>query len=296
MPPVRSAVVVVFLNEAQHLPTFLASMAAQTRPPDQLLLVDDGSVDDSVEIAEAFAAEHPYARVARRPQRPAESDRLATAAELRAFHMAVQQLDDHWNVVAKVDADLELRPNHLETVLAAIEADPKLGVVGAYLRAREADGTLERERHPAYHVRGPNKFYRRACFEQIEPLPEILGWDTIDEIRARSHGWRTTSVALEGGDSVHLRPTGAHGGRLRAYRRWGLCAWGYGSHPLSVMLGSVYRLRQRPYVISGLNYLWGYVHAALRRAPQVDAETKRYNRREEKDRILRMLGFSGIRN
>jgi biofilm PGA synthesis N-glycosyltransferase PgaC len=292
---VPSAVVVAFLNEGKYLPTFLASMAAQTRPPHQLLLVDDGSVDDSAEIAQAFAAEHSYARVFQRPPRAPEPDRLATAAELCAFHAGVQELDEGWDVIAKLDADLELRPNHLETVLAALGEDPKLGVVGAYLSAFGPDGTLKREHHPPYHVRGPNKFYRRACFEQIEPLPEFLGWDTIDEVRARVHGWRTTSIGLEGGDSVHLRPTGAHGGKLRAYRRWGRCAWGYGSHPLWVLLGAIYRIRQRPYVLAGLNYLWGYVHAALRRAPQVETETKRFKRREEKQRILRMATLSGGR-
>jgi hypothetical protein len=292
---VRSAVIVAFLNEGKYLPTFLASVAAQTVPPHQLVLVDDGSADDSVAIAEAFASDHPYARVVRRLPSAPESDRLATAAELRAFHTGVQQLDDGWDVVAKLDADLELGPTHLETLLAALEQDPRLGVVGAYLSAPGPDGALRRERHPPYHVRGATKFYRRACFEQIEPLPEFLGWDTVDEVRARMRGWRTATVALKGGDSVHLRPTGAHGGRLRAYRRWGLCAWGYGSDPLWVLLGAVYRLRQRPHILAGLNYLWGYVHAAVRRAPQVESETKRFNRREEIERILRMVTFSGAR-
>src|SRR2546430_15578985 len=71
---VRLAVVVSFLNEARYLPTLLASMARQTRPPDVLLLVDDGSEDESAQIAEAFAAEHGFARVIRRPPRPRERD------------------------------------------------------------------------------------------------------------------------------------------------------------------------------------------------------------------------------
>ena len=41
------AVVVSFLNESKYLPTLLDSIQAQSRPPDELVLVDDGSTDGS---------------------------------------------------------------------------------------------------------------------------------------------------------------------------------------------------------------------------------------------------------
>ena len=63
------AVAVPFLNEGEHLPDFLGSLAAQTRTPERLLLVDDGSTDGSHEIAAEFVAAHPWAQVLRRPVR-----------------------------------------------------------------------------------------------------------------------------------------------------------------------------------------------------------------------------------
>ena len=68
-PALHMAVVVPFLDEAEHLPVMLESLAAQQRPPDRVILVDDGSSDDSGVIAERFAEAHPQARVVRRPQR-----------------------------------------------------------------------------------------------------------------------------------------------------------------------------------------------------------------------------------
>lgn len=285
----RLAVIVPFLNEAVLLPVLLRSIADQTRTPDLLLLVDDGSTDGSVEIAEAFAEQHEFARVLTRPPRAPEKDRLATAAELRAFHWALEQLPEPFDVVAKMDADLRLVPSHMERVLGALAADDRLGVCGTFLATEEADGSQVREQHPVTHVRGPNKFYRRACLDQIEPLPEILGWDTFDDLRARQAGWRTQSVECAEGDSVHMRPTGTHDGRLRAYRRWGRCAWGWGAHPLYVLMGGAYRMRQEPRVVAGLSYIWGYIHAGLQRAPRVDANTRRYARTEEKARMRRVL-------
>lgn len=285
----RLAIVVPFLNEERVLPIFLQSVAEQTRRPDVLVLVDDGSSDTSSEQADAFARAHDFARVLHRVPRANERDRLATAAELRAFHAGVAELEAGFDVVAKMDADLRLSPRHVEAVLETLSRDPTVGVAGGFLSFLDDSGTCRREQHPVDHVRGPNKFYRRECLEQIGPLPEILGWDTIDDVRARMHGWRTTSVEIPGGDSVHLRPTGSHDGQVRAFRRWGRCAWGWGAHPVYVLAGAVFRLRQRPVVIGGLSYLWGYLWAAVRRPPRADPATRAAARREELRRLRGMV-------
>jgi glycosyltransferase involved in cell wall biosynthesis len=279
------AVVVPFLNEGDYLPLFLESIDAQTRRPDQLILVDDGSQDGSYELAQAFADAHPYAIALRRPRRPAEADRLATAAELRAFEWGVGRIEVPYDVVVKLDADLSLRPSHFAEILSHLDEDPRIGVAGAYLSTHLENGAIVRERHPADHVRGPNKFYRRECFEQIMPLPAHLGWDTIDEVKARMHGWRTTSVGLSGGDSIHLRPTGLRDGRLRAFARWGECAYGFGSHPITVVAGGVARLRRRPYLLAGAAFVWGWINASLRDRPRADPEVRSFRHREEFARL-----------
>ena len=69
----RLAVIACFLNEEAYLPTFLQSLAVQVREPDALLLVDDGSSDGSVRLAEEFARGRPTVAVLRRPRRPAPS-------------------------------------------------------------------------------------------------------------------------------------------------------------------------------------------------------------------------------
>jgi biofilm PGA synthesis N-glycosyltransferase PgaC len=282
-------VIVPFLNEAPFLPRLLASVERQVRLPDRLVLVDDGSTDGSAELAAAFAARHDYAIALRRPPRPPQADRLAGAAELRSFEWALGRLDERWDVVAKLDADLELNPHHFERVLAEMAADPRLGVAGACLRDVDAEGAAAPSPPPGHHVRGATKFYRRECYEQIQPIPAHLGWDMIDEVKARKAGWRTQSFSLPGGDTLHLRPVGLYDGRLRAYRRWGECAWGFGAHPAFVLLGVVKRLRWRPYLLGGVLYAVGYASAALRRAPRVERDVRAFVRREEGRQIRAAL-------
>jgi glycosyltransferase involved in cell wall biosynthesis len=282
----RLAVIVSFLNEREYLPTLLASLAEQTRLPDQLLLVDDGSTDGSAELAEQFAAAHPYAHALRRPPRPPEADRLASAAELQAFQWGSAQVDPNCQLIAKLDADLELNPNHFAEVCALLERDPRIGVAGAHLSIRAPSGQVLRERYAlGDHVRGPNKFYRRACLEQIGPLPAHLGWDTLDEVKARMCGWRVVSIPLTGSDTIHLRPTGAFNGRVRACWRWGECAHGYGSHPITVLAGGLARFRRRPYIVSGLAFVGGWVSASIRSCPQPEPEVRHFRHREEFTRL-----------
>jgi glycosyltransferase involved in cell wall biosynthesis len=285
----RLIVIVPFLDEAGYLPRLLASVERQTRLPDRLVLVDDGSSDGSAELAEAFAARHSYALALRRPPRPPERDRLARAAELLSFDWALAQLDEPWDVVAKLDADLDLNPRHFELLCEAMRAEPELGIAGAVLGDVAEDGTTTRFPVPDWHVRGATKFYRRECYEQIRPIPAHLGWDMIDEVKARHSGWQTRSFELPGGDTLHLRPTGQHDGRLRAYRRWGACAWGYGMHPAFMLLGALKRSRRRPLLLGGALYAFGYLEAALRGHPRLERKIRRYLHREEARQVLSVL-------
>lgn len=48
------SVVIRALNEAEHIGKLLAGLEQQTRRPDEIILVDSGSTDATVEIAERF--------------------------------------------------------------------------------------------------------------------------------------------------------------------------------------------------------------------------------------------------
>ena len=265
----RIACVVSFLDEERYLPAFLDSMAGQERFPDLLVLVDDGSTDASPMIAARFAAAHPNVRLLRRAPRPRTRDRLALAAELRSFHWGLDEVELEWDLAVKMDADLELSPDLFYTLERAFLSTPELGIAGAYLSVIDRrTGMRVRERCPPQHVRGATKFYRRACLQSISPIPPILGWDTIDELAARRHGWRTASLDCPRGDTIHLRAAGSTDGRLRAHYRWGVCAYGIGQHPLWVILSAARRLGDSPRLLGSGAFIAGWMLAAVRRGPR----------------------------
>ena len=279
--------VVVFLNEERHLPIFLRSLASQSRLPDRVLLVDDGSTDGSADVAVDFAARHQWAKVLSRPPRPPERDRLVSASVWTSFTWAVERLgpDAAYDIVAKLDADLQLTPGLLKDVEDRFIADPTLGMTGPYLAELGPDATLVRLRWRPEHVAGATKFYRRRCYAEVYPLPPLLNLDMVDEVKARSLGWRTGSFEASDGVPLHLRPHGTHDGALRGFRRWGRGDYVSGSHPLLVLFVGLQRLRAYPPVLGSLNYFAGWAIAAVGRSPRFDAELRTLRRREQMDRV-----------
>ena len=278
----------MFLNEEQHLPRLLASLERQQRTPDLLLLVDDGSDDRSADLAAVFAEKHTYARTLRRPRRAREIDRMADAAELVGFQWAVERLDRRYDVIAKLDGDLEFPPSFFAQIMSALEADERIGICGGPLSV-ERDGVLVPEPSQRWHVRGATKFYRAACLDQISPLPAHLGWDTIDELRAQLHGWKVENVSFPDRNVLHLRPTGSYDGVVRGNRRAGVAAWAYGAHPVQVTASALVRMRRPPRVLGGAAYLGAWLGAALRRAPRAEKDVIELMRRQQRSRIQNKL-------
>src|SRR5262249_17183223 len=135
---------------------------------------------------------HVFIHVVRSPQ---GQPRGPGPAVVRAFNRGLDEagrLGIEYDFVVKLDCDLSFEPDYFERLLAEFAANPKLGIAsGVYCEARDGVNWREVEM-PAYHAAGASKMIRRACWEQIHGFIPSRGWDTVDEIRAMSHGWETT--------------------------------------------------------------------------------------------------------
>ena len=279
-------------NEADHLEPVARSLAAQTRPPDRWLLVDDGSTDGTFELARRLAEEIPFVEAMRAPAAPPlpdPRDRLASAAAPRTFNAGLAAVDrQSYTHISKLDGDMELPPGYFERVLAEFAADPRLGMAGG-LRRELVRGRWRLEQVPLeHHVNGALKCWSRECFEAIGGVQERLAWDTIDETLARMRGYRTRS--FEDLVAIHHRPWASADGTLRGRARYGAAAYIARYPAWWVALRSLKVATARPEGISGLAFLYGYARAALRRTPKVeDAEFRRTVRRELRGRLLGSL-------
>ncbi|MEO7270606.1 MAG: glycoside hydrolase family 99-like domain-containing protein [Vicinamibacterales bacterium] len=122
----RVSVIVPNYNYARHLPARLRSILTQTYRPHEIVFLDDGSTDDSVQVAESLLATGgiPY-RIIRN-----ETNQGVYPQWLRGLHEAEGQL------VWIAEADDECAATLLETLVPAFR-QPE--VVLAYSQSRQID-------------------------------------------------------------------------------------------------------------------------------------------------------------
>jgi poly-beta-1,6-N-acetyl-D-glucosamine synthase len=281
-------------NEAAHLRKIAEAVAAQTRPPDAWVVVDDSSSDGTLELLRELEERIEFLRVLEAPPHPplAGRDRLAAALEAKAFNFALERSAwRDYDFIGKLDGDIELPPEYLERLLARFADEPLLGIAGGNLEERDGERWMP-VRIPDYHVHGAVKLYRRSCFEAIGGIEERLGWDTIDETYARMGGFQTRSLTEV--VARHHRPSATADGALRGRARHGTCAYILRYQPLWVVLRSFKVAASKPVGLSGAAFLYGYLAAALRRAPRVeDRNFERFVRRELRGRLLRSVRAPG---
>jgi poly-beta-1,6-N-acetyl-D-glucosamine synthase len=277
-------------NEAKHIARTARALAAQTRPPELWLVVDDGSDDTTPQLLAGLEAEIDFMRVLATPSRhtAAGPDRLALAAEARAFNWALATIDaTAFTHIGKLDGDIELPPEYFEELLARFDADRSLGIAGGSLIEPTRSG-WRADTVPGYHVRGALKLYSRACFEAIGGVDERLGWDTIDETYARMRGFATRSIPEL--VARHHRPVGTADGALRGHARHGECAYILHYGLAWVFLRSFKVATIWPFGISGVAFLYGFLRSAARSQARVDDEQfRRFVRSELRQRLLRPL-------
>jgi poly-beta-1,6-N-acetyl-D-glucosamine synthase len=276
-------------NEAEHIERVARAVAAQRRPPDAWIVVDDSSTDATLELLRGLEREIDFMTVLSAPPMPPRGrDRLAHAAEIRAFNHGLRSTErGSFTHIAKLDGDVELPVEWYETLLRRFEEDASLGIVGGQLQ-EIADGHSRVIPIPAHHVHGALKLYSARCFQAIGGIEERLGWDTIDEAYARMHGLRTHS--FEEPVAIHRRPSASRDGVLRGRARHGACA--YVSHQ-SLPWVAVRALkvgRARPVGVGGAAFLYGYLQAAVSRTARFDDPAlRRFVRRELRARVRRAV-------
>ena len=122
----RFSVVVPLYNKQAHIAATLASVAGQSYAPFEVIVVDDGSTDDSASIV--LAADLKGLRVVAQ----------ANAGPACARNRGIAEAAGDW--IAFLDADDLWLPDHLETLAGLIHAYPVADVVSSgYVRARRID-------------------------------------------------------------------------------------------------------------------------------------------------------------
>ena len=200
----RISIVIPAHNEATYLKDCLDSFVAQIHRPDEVIIVDDNSSDNTFKIASEFAQSHDWIKVV---QRNSADEHVPGKKVVDTFNFGLQHASDY-NLIGKFDADIILPSNYFEEVLNRFQANWKLGMCSGLLYIKKDSGWVYENIADKTHIRGPIKLYHKACFDKIGGLRAGVGWDTVDVLLAQYHGFETLTIPEL--QVKHLRPTG-HG-------------------------------------------------------------------------------------
>tara|TARA_R100000365_G_C2745788_1_gene74796 strand:- start:2846 stop:3643 length:798 start_codon:yes stop_codon:yes gene_type:complete len=160
---------------AKERPNYLAealeSLVHQTRPPDEIVLVEDGPITDSLtEVIDGFRDMLPICSV------PLARN-MGLGAALTSGLMAATG-----DLVARLDTDDHAMPERFARQLAAFASQPELDIVGSYATEMDAEGVLGKVRampldhEQIYRTLWANPIIHPSVMFRREPIISIGGY------------------------------------------------------------------------------------------------------------------------
>lgn len=217
MSPMPVSLIITVLNEGDSIHALLESIAAQTRPPDEIVICDGGSTDGTLAALHEAAATLPL-RVIEQPGANISAGRNAAIAAAQ------------YDVLAVTDAGVRLSPEWLAALIAPLEADPDCQVVaGFFLPDVETPFEVAMgatvlpdpaDIEPARFMPSSRSVaFRRAAVQDVGGYPEWLDYceDLILDFRLAA---RYAPFAFAPDAIVHFRPRSSLRAFLKQYYRY----------------------------------------------------------------------------
>ena len=191
------------LNEGENIHQVMMSIQSQTRQPDEIVIVDGGSTDDTVKILESYQDDLPLTVVVEEGCNISEGRNRAIASA-------------QGNIIAVIDAGVKLSHVWLESITQPMLDDLDVQVVAGFFRAdpqttfEVALGAttlpLEDEINPRTFLPSSRSVaFRKASADFVGGYPEWLDFceDLIFDLRLQG---TTMPFVFEPGALVYFRP------------------------------------------------------------------------------------------
>jgi glycosyltransferase involved in cell wall biosynthesis len=198
------SLIVTVKNEAVALPRLLDSMAAQTRAPDEIVIVDGGSTDETLHILQAYRARLRLTIIAQPGVNISQGRNIAIRAATGDIICATDagtRLDEHW--VEELVKPFETNLPTVQVVAGFFVPDPQ--TVFETALAATTLPVLADIRPAKFLPSSRSVAFTKAAWQQVGGYPEWLDFceDLIFDLALRQAGFR---FAFAPRALVHFRP------------------------------------------------------------------------------------------
>jgi glycosyltransferase involved in cell wall biosynthesis len=159
----RVSVIVPTYNRARLLPTALESALSQSHPDVEVIVIDDGSTDDTKAVIQPFLDRIVYLETENGG--PAHARNIGMRAATGRY-------------LSFLDSDDLYLPGKLELQAAFLDAFPEVGLVSTEVSAFDDEGVLEE-----YHLRSYHGTWRwkNLTYDQVYEVSGSFSWPGRDE-------------------------------------------------------------------------------------------------------------------
>jgi glycosyltransferase involved in cell wall biosynthesis len=189
-------------NEEEFIFSCLDSLQKQSFQNFHCVVVNDGSTDKTKYIVEKFAKENKNFSL----KNLRVSEHEPGAKVVRTFNEGFKDIYlKNFDVYCKFDADIIFPKDYLEKINQIYKQNPIAGMVSGLVYIEKNGEWIFENLSSKNHVRGPIKSYKKECFQDMNGLRAVLGWDNIDATLAKMNNWEV--VTIKDLWVKHLRPT-----------------------------------------------------------------------------------------
>lgn len=204
------SLIATVLNEGESIHRLMRSLTAQTRLPDEVVIVDGGSQDNTAALIQSYADRLPL-RLLVKPG--------CNISAGRNHAIAAAQGD----IIAVTDAGVELAPDWLENITRPMLENPAAQVVGGFFHAQAATRfelamgatvlPLVDEINPATFLPSSRSVaFRKTVWKAVGGYPEWLDFceDLIFDLRFKAYlSSQAQSFSFAPDALVEFRPRGS---------------------------------------------------------------------------------------
>lgn len=266
-------------DEENVIEKTMQSVVEQTILPKEWLIIDDNSTDKTPEIIKRFAKKYTWIKYQKNTTVKIDEKGARIASIINAYVPMIEF--EKYNYFSKLDGDLWLPNDFFEKIISYFESDSDLGIASGSLIY---EGKKEKNIYEDL-TRGATKFYRKDCYLDIGGLQLTTGWDTLDNIIAQKKGWKTRVLDIW---FHHLEEEGASQGFVKKYYNVGKYCGKIPYHTWYFLLKLIYRLKDKPYVISTLILTYGYLKTRfIKKERPFPKEVTKYFRSKQQELLMK---------
>jgi glycosyltransferase involved in cell wall biosynthesis len=184
----KVSVILTVLNEEKGLPSLLNDLLAQSWPADEIVIVDGGSKDGTLEILRRFAGQHPRLKIFVEP-----GVNIARGRNIAISHA-------RGDIIAVTDGGCHPDADWLRELMAPFQRDPSVDAVagltlpiatsrfGYYSGLLTVSNSLGPSQGSMFY--GRSSAFRRALWRRVGGYPEWLytAEDSLFALRAKKLG------------------------------------------------------------------------------------------------------------